>query len=332
MSFLNLSMEPNGAMMESVVTYSPEQSTDAIKAIENSPSSPLVKIGQKLHPIHEMVISCMKEIPLMYEDPVSAVQNITTIENTAKAIAEAIPMAINKLTSTMHFAKAPSFIYQSMIANAKIFITKRDSIVRMGLSKYKSTRRNKFPVISNFDIHDTTKRLMNVFDVGSSDILNMSNIRSVLASYDQGELEYFESMDDLINVLTALDDRFVRLTDNAEYSCDILEAFRNVTDCDANDDYCNRTYSSTINLYMSYVSRMLRFVSEKGYDLTISIDDGEIDNKYYRETLKQMIASACNAFYIGSLICFSTAFRIEDMLNDKHDMDAHVEKIVSELK
>lgn len=346
MSFMNLRMIPGEAMLEDVETIlvatTPEEVTGpediaVMQQYQKDPTTPYRKTINKLLPMNDMVEHILREVQLVPEDIASAVNDLNFIKDTATCIAECMPVLVSKLSACLDIFRDSTYANQMLIANAKIFMTKSDKIKRLGLSKYRAVHHNSFPVLENYESIRSAIRLFDTFCPGDDTVLSIQAVKTRYEAYNSNELDYFESLSDLINVACHPEsERFERLCNIDERSYDIFDIFSQMeTRCSAQHSlYGGSLRPELICSTSRSCAKMLRFVSMNIYDLMICIDDYNdvSDNKYYRETLRKIVAAVCNTYYICAMVVLSTSLTIERRIADKNDLDAHVAKIVAEVK
>lgn len=344
MSFMNLRMIPGEAMLEDVESMplptTPEEvkapeDVAAIQQYQEDPTTPYRKVINKILPMNDNIEHILREIPLEPDDKISAANDLNFIKDTATCVAECMPMLIYKLSACADIFRSDMYMYQSLISNAKVFITKADKIKRLGLANYKCVRHGTFPILSNFDSIESITRMFGVCQPGDDYVLSMQSLKAAYDSYSANDFDYFESMGDLIGVVCHPEsDRFNRLCSTSESTCDILNCFSRIDHINAQsrNGYHDSMRTRMIDVVTCNCAKMLRFVSTNVYDLMIAIDDNETDNKYYRETLKKVVSTVSNTFYLCSMLALALSLYIEQRVNDKRDLDAHVAKIIAEVK
>lgn len=342
MSFMNLRMIPGEAMLEDVESMPLPTTPEEVKAPEDvsviqqyqeDPTTPYRKAINKILPMNDKIEHILREIPLEPDDQISAANDLNFIKDTATCIAECMPVLISKLSACADIFRSDMYMYQSLVSNAKVFITKSDKIKRLGLANYKHVRYDTFPILSNFDSVRAITKLFGICHPGDDYVLSMQALKAAYESYQSNDFDYFESMSDLINVACHPEsDRFNRLCSTDESTCDILNRFACIDTTENRSQYKDTMNARMINVVSCNCGKMLRFVSTNVYDLMIAIDDNETDNKYYRETLKKVVATVSNSFYLCSMLALALSLYIEQRVNDKRDLDAHVAKIIAEVK
>lgn len=343
MSFMNLRMIPGEAMLEDVESMplptTPEEvkapeDVAAIQQYQEDPTTPYRKVINKILPMNDNIEHILREIPLEPDDKISAANDLNFIKDTATRIAECMPMLIYKLSACADIFRSDMYMYQSLISNAKVFITKADKIKRLGLANYKCVRHDTFPILSNLGSIEAITKLFGVCQPGDDYVLSMQSLKAAYDTYSTNDFDYFESMGDLIGVVCHPEsDRFNRLCSTSESTCDILSRFTSIDHINRHSSiYQDSMRTSMIDAVACNCAKMLRFVSTNVYDLMIAIDDNETDNKYYRETLKKVVSTVSNSFYMCSMLALALSLYIEQRVNDKRDLDAHVAKIIAEVK
>ena len=343
MSFMNLRMIPGEAMLEDVESMplptTPEEvkapeDVAAIQQYQEDPTTPYRKVINKILPMNDNIEHILREIPLEPDDKISAANDLNFIKDTATCIAECMPMLIYKLSACADIFRSDMYMYQSLISNAKVFITKADKIKRLGLANYKCVRHDTFPILSNLGSIEAITKLFGVCQPGDDYVLSMQSLKAAYDTYSTNDFDYFESMGDLIGVVCHPEsDRFNRLCSTSESTCDILSRFTSIDHINRHSSiYQDSMRTSMIDAVACNCAKMLRFVSTNVYDLMIAIDDNETDNKYYRETLKKVVSTVSNSFYMCSMLALALSLYIEQRVNDKRDLDAHVAKIIAEVK